>query len=72
MSLWANCFAKISVISAFKWNPARVMNYQQYPSFAKAGINSLIYWSDNPDASQLKEGDKLYESIKLGFSENIP
>jgi len=56
-----------SLIRASMWNPASVMNYQQYPIEARLGIkfsksSSVIFY-----ASQLNEGERLYDKRACGF-----
>jgi len=56
-----------SLINASIWKPASVINYQQYPIEAKFGIkfsksSSVIFY-----ASQLNDGDRLYDKRVCGL-----
>merc|ERR1711933_439638 len=51
--------AKRSMLRASQWKPARVINCQQKPSFAKSQTKLSICASVIPEESQLKEGLRL-------------
>lgn len=60
--------ANFSDLRALRWNPAKVMNYQQYPNFPKSLQKEAIWVSFMSKADQLKEGDKLYPMNFSGWA----
>jgi len=59
MFLLARSLANFSLFKAFKWNPAKVMNYQANPNFPNSTENIYNSVGSVLNLLQLKEGERL-------------